>query len=132
MPESQKSHSHDHQHTIHISPTFRLIENAHILLWLIKDTCWAMEWKQAGIGMIFPTLSVALYILWKSKKVRAELFHNIAVVLWISANSVWMIGEFYEHEFRPYSAGLFIAGLSVLAVYYAFFFTKDKKTYNMR
>lgn len=91
-----------------------------------------MEWKQGGIFMIFPTLSVALYILWKSRKVRAELYHNLAVVLWISANSIWMIGEFTEHEYRPYAATLFVIGLCILAVYYAFFFKKDKRAYTVR
>jgi hypothetical protein len=130
MPESHR-HSHD-QHTIHISPTFRWIENAHILLWLIKDSCWAMEWKQGGIFMIFPTLTVALYILWKSRSIRAELYHNIAVVFWISANSIWMIGEFTEQEYRPYAVVLFTIGLSVLAIYYAFFFKKDRRPYNVK
>lgn len=128
MSDSNKGH----QHTIHISPTFRWLENAHILLWLIKDTCWAMEWKPGAMFMIFPTISVALYILWKSRKIRAELYHNIAVVFWISANSIWMIGEFRELEFRPYAAMLFSIGLSALAVYYMFFFKKDRQTYTVK
>lgn len=129
-----ESHTHHHreQHTIHISPTFRWIENAHILLWLIKDSCWAMEWKPGGIFMIFPTLSMAMYILWKSRKIKAELYHNLAVVFWISANSIWMIGEFTEREYRPYAAVLFCIGLSVLAIYYAFFFKKDRRAYNVK
>ncbi|MBS1774216.1 MAG: hypothetical protein JST82_15265 [Bacteroidetes bacterium] len=127
----ERHNGHKHQNTIHISPSFRWVENAHILLWLIKDTCWAMVWKPGGIIMIFPTLSVALYILWKSRKIKAELYHNIAVVFWISANSLWMIGEFIEWELRPYAVVLFGCGLFTLAIYYAFFFRKDKRTYNM-
>lgn len=91
-----------------------------------------MEWKQGGIFMIFPTLTVALYILWKSRSIRAELYHNIAVVFWISANSIWMIGEFTEQEYRPYAVVLFTIGLSVLAIYYAFFFKKDRRPYNVK
>ena len=128
MPNTHKSH----KHSIHISPTFRLIENAHILLWLIKDTCWAMEMKEGGVFMIFPTISVALFILWKSRKVRAELYHNAAVSLWISGNSIWMIGEFIGQDFRPYAALLFGIGLTLLAIYYAFYFKKDRQTYSMR
>jgi hypothetical protein len=131
MPSSHHHHTQHEQQTIHISPTFRWLENAHILLWLVKDTCWAMEWRTGGIIMIFPTLLTAIYILWKSRKIRAELFHNIAVCLWISANSLWMIGEFTEHEYRPYAATLFFIGLSTLAVYYTLFFKRDRRTYNM-
>jgi hypothetical protein len=107
--------------------TYRWIENAHILLWLIKDTCWALVWKPGGLFMIIPTLSVAIYILVKSKKHRAEFFHNAAVVLWISANSVWMIGEFYSRETRPAAVIIFLCGLGLLIVYYLFYFTTDRK-----
>ena len=110
-----------------ISPTYRWIENGHIFLWLIKDTCWAMEWKLGGIFMIFPTIGVALYILWKSRRIRAELFHNIAVCLWIMANSIWMLGEFNEQDTRPVAATLFVIGLVLLIVYYIFFFHKDRE-----
>lgn len=86
-----------------------------------------MVWKPGGIFMIFPTLSVAFYILWKSRQVRSELFHNLAVCLWIIANSIWMVGEFFEKETRPYAVVLFLIGLSLLIVYYLFFFVKDKR-----
>jgi len=112
---------------IQLPSKYRWIENGHIFLWLIKDTCWAMVWRPGGIFMIFPTLSVAFYILWKSRHVRAEVFHNLAVCLWIMANSVWMVGEFFEIEARPYAVCFFLAGLSLLLVYYIFFFRKDKK-----
>jgi hypothetical protein len=91
-----------------------------------------MVWKPGGIFMIFPTLTVAIYILWKSRIVRTELYHNLAVVFWISANSVWMIGEFTEVDYRPYAVVLFCIGLSVLAIYYAFFFKRDKRAYTMK
>ena len=27
-------------------------DNVHVLLWLIKDTCWMLEWKVLGTIMI--------------------------------------------------------------------------------
>lgn len=77
-----------------ISNRLREYENFHIVLWLLKDTCWVMDFKVPGLIMILPTISVALHITWLHRKSMAELLHNLAVVLWISANSVWMIGEF--------------------------------------
>jgi hypothetical protein len=112
---------------LQVSANYRWIENGHILLWLIKDTCWALEFKPGGIFMIFPTVFVAFYITWKSRAMRSELYHNIAVCCWILANSVWMLGEFFEHESRPHAATLFVTGLVVLGYYYLRFFTKDRR-----
>ena len=111
---------------------YRWIENGHIFLWLIKDTCWALVWKPGGIIMIFPTLSVAIYILWKSRHDRAELFHNVAVCLWITANSVWMVTEFLniDKQYKKYAVFIFLIGIATLLVYYIFFFRRDKPQIN--
>ncbi|MCB0698273.1 MAG: hypothetical protein H6551_06745 [Chitinophagales bacterium] len=106
---------------------YRWLENGHILLWLIKDTCWALEFKIGGVIMIVPTVSMAFYILWRSRHVLSERFHNIAVCFWIMANSIWMIGEFVDYEARPIAVVLFGMGLFVLAIYYLFYFRKEMK-----
>lgn len=111
---------------IAVIPVQRWIENAHIFLWLIKDFCWSMEWKPGGIFMIFPTVSVAFYILWKSRGNRSEVYHNIAVCCWILANSTWMLGEFMDYDARPVAATLFGIGLAVLIYYYAVYFKKER------
>ena len=114
---------------IKISAKYRWIENGHIFLWLIKDTCWAMVWRPGGIFMIFPTLSVAIYIMWKSRHERSELFHNLAVCLWITANSFWMVTEFFniDKEYKKYAVVIFFIGILLLLVYYIFFFRKDQQ-----
>lgn len=104
----------------------RRIENLHILLWLMKDTCWAMVWKPGGIIMIAPTVGVAFYLLYRSRESRSELYHNIAVCMWILANSTWMIGEFIDKDLRSFAAVLFSIGLLTLAVYYTLYYKKDK------
>ena len=114
---------------VKISAKYRWIENGHIFLWLIKDTCWAMVWRPGGIFMIFPTLSVAIYIMWKSRHERSELFHNLAVCLWITANSFWMVTEFFniDKEYKKYAVIIFFIGILLLLVYYIFFFRKDQQ-----
>lgn len=107
--------------------SFRWIDNLHILFWLIKDMSWAMLLRPLGMFMIAPTLGVAIYILLKSRRHRTELYHNGAVCIWIAANSLWMTGEFYNIELRPYAVVLFCIGLGILAIYYIFFFQKDRK-----
>lgn len=109
------------------SPVQRWIENGHIFLWLIKDTCWVREWRVGGITMIFPTLTVAFYILWRSRHIRSEFFHNLAICLWICGNSVWMIGEFFKHETRMYAFGFFLTGLAFMLYYYCFIFPAERK-----
>jgi hypothetical protein len=102
-----------------ISDRARSYENFHIVLWLVKDACWVMDLKIPGLLMIFPTISVALHITWLHRKHTAELYHNLAVVCWICANSIWMIGEFfYNDTLRPAATFFFSVGLIMVAVYY--------------
>ena len=100
-------------------PRYRTIENLHILLWLIKDTCWVQEFRILGLIMIIPTISVAVFLTVRTKKLREEFIHNLAIVFWLCANSVWMIGEFFfKDTTRPYALIFFGLGLLTLAVHY--------------
>lgn len=111
--------------------SLREYENLHIVLWLLKDTCWLMLWKTGGIIMIVPTVAVAFHITWLNRKNIDQLFHNIAVSNWICANAVWMIGEFfYDDAFRPVARLFFISGLVTLAIYYFILFPKRKRLIN--
>jgi dipeptide/tripeptide permease len=74
------------------------MENLHIVFWIIKDISWCMGWKVLGIGMIVPTLFVALFISWRTRHIISELTHNLAVAFWICANSTWMIMEFIQRD----------------------------------
>lgn len=98
---------------------FRHFENFHIVLWLIKDLCWCTLSETLGVIMIAPTVSLAIYITWLHRKTKVELLHNTAVVLWLGANSVWMIGEFYfDDGLRNIALVFFVAGLATAAYYY--------------
>ena len=105
--------------------TIREYENLHIVLWLLKDTCWVMLWKTAGMIMLVPTLMVAIHIAYRSRKDIHNLFHNLAVCLWICANGTWMIGEFfYDESWREYAMMFFVVGLIIVAFYYLIYFQK--------
>lgn len=112
--------------TVTPQKSYRWLENLHILLWLIKDTCWAMEWKPGAVAMILPTIGVAIYLLYRSKRNKTELYHNVAICMWIIANSTWMLGEFVSKDLRTIAAMLFGIGLGVLVMYYGFYFRKDR------
>jgi hypothetical protein len=104
---------------MHPASNIRKYENFHIFLWLIKDLCWVTVSRMAGMFMILPTLSLAIYITWINRSERAELFHNLAVCFWICANSIWMFGEFYlEDNTRNPAIIFFVAGLLSMGYYY--------------
>ena len=106
---------------------YRKMENLHIVFWLLKDISWCMTWKVLGIAMIIPTLTVAIVIAWRTREFKSELAHNLAITFWISANSVWMISEFFGFDTMPLWFRLegkhialipFIIGILILAWYY--------------
>ena len=81
-----------------IPARFHRLENMHIAFWLMKDISWCMIWKTLGIIMIVPTLSIAIYIAYRTRTIKSELAHNLAIVFWISANAYWMISEFFGFD----------------------------------
>jgi hypothetical protein len=98
----------------------RHYENLHIPLWLLKDTCWMLQWKALGMIMIIPTVTVALLITYRTWKVwDDEFWINLAICFWISANSYWMICEFAgREEIKDYAGFPFLAGMLCVAWFY--------------
>ncbi|GAC1382643.1 MAG: hypothetical protein NVSMB45_08970 [Ginsengibacter sp.] len=60
-----------------------------------------MVWRPLGIAMIFPTLIIAIIIAARTKNFMSEICHNLAIVFWITANSYWMISEFFKFDMQP-------------------------------
>lgn len=111
-----------------IPARYRKMENMHIAFWLLKDISWCMIWRELGIAMIVPTLSVAIWIAWRTRSIKSELAHNLAVVFWISANAYWMISEFFGFDSRLIAGEFtgkhlalipFAIGALILLYYYA-------------
>jgi hypothetical protein len=94
-------------------------EDLHIVLWLLKDLCWVMGLRWAGLVLVVPTVALAFWITWGERHERSALIHAFAVVLWIMANSTWMIGEFFFADgSRPLAVAFFVAGVLLLAWHY--------------
>lgn len=111
-----------------IPARLRKMENLHIAFWLMKDISWCMIWKELGMIMIVPTLSVAIWIAWKNRHIVSELAHNMAIVFWITANAYWMVSEFWgfdENVIWKQFTGKHMAlipfglGILILTYYYA-------------
>lgn len=110
-----------------IPAKYRQMENTHILFWLVKDISWCLVWKTLGILMITSTLGIALVIAWRTRHLKSELAHNLAIVCWISANSYWMLSEFFGFDTvrigtltddKHLAIIPFSIGLGILAYYY--------------
>jgi hypothetical protein len=114
---------------------YRRMENFHIIFWILKDISWCIIFKPLGIAMIFPTLIIAIIIAYRTRHFISEACHNIAIVLWIMANSYWMISEFFGFDtkvvygittFKHLSLIPFIAGAFVLAWYYLYWKPRNR------
>ena len=112
-----------------IPARYRKMENMHIIFWLLKDISWCMIWKVLGIAMIFPTLIISIIIAWRTRDLKSELAHNLAITFWISANSLWMLSEFFGFDTLPVWHGFegkhlavipFAIGSFILLYYYLF------------
>ncbi len=113
-----------------IPDRFRRLENLHIVFWLVKDISWAMLWRPIGLLMFIPTLFIAALITWQNRHVKAELFHNLAIFFWITANGYWMISEFFWANLdylRYYAAIPFSVGIFFIATYYLVIAPREKK-----
>lgn len=81
-----------------IPARYRKMENMHIVFWLLKDISWCIVCKPLGIAMIFPTLIISIVIAYRTRDVKSELAHNLAITFWISANALWMVSEFFGFD----------------------------------
>jgi len=114
---------------------YRKMENLHIVFWLFKDISWCMIWKPLGIAMIFPTLIIAIVIMLRTRQFKSEVCHNMAIVVWISANSYWMISEFLHFDTNPLFGVYtykhlaiipFMVGIIILGYYYLWWQPRNK------
>ncbi len=110
-----------------IPAQYRRMENMHIVFWLVKDISWCMIWRELGLAMFVPTLVVAIIIAWRTRQLKSELAHNLAIAFWITANGYWMISEFFHFdEYKVYGEWTgkhmalipFLIGAAILLYYY--------------
>ena len=115
------------ERTYNIPLRYRKMENLHIVFWLFKDISWCMIWRPLGIAMVFPTLMIAIIISWRNRQYMSELCHNLAITAWITANSYWMISEFFHfdtiplfgvYSYKHLALIPFSLGILLLAFYY--------------
>ena len=125
----------DQQDYYNIPIKYRRMENLHIVFWIFKDIGWCMGFTLLGITMIVPTLLISIIIAWRTRQIVSELCHNIAITVWISANSFWMCTEFFGVDHISIGHGFtvkhlamipFLIGMLILAYYYIWYKPRHK------
>ena len=135
MTENKNQENFANQY-YNIPIAYRKMENLHILFWLFKDIAWCMGWRPLGMIMIAPTLIISIVIAWRTRQIVSELCHNLAIVVWISANSFWMCSEFFKVDnievyntitIKHLAMIPFVTGVLILAFYYLIYKPKHEK-----
>jgi hypothetical protein len=96
----------------------RQFDNFHVLLWLFKDLCWVLEYKICGVIMIIPTFFVAILLLIQSILLKDQIGINLAITFWITANSIWMLDEFYTLNLQFLPPLFFVLGIFAAVSHY--------------
>ena len=116
-----------HNNRYDIPLKYRKMENLHIVFWLFKDVAWCLGLKWLGTVMIIPTLIISIIIAYRTRQYVSELCHNLAITVWISANSYWMVSEFFgfdhkiiwgDYTFKHLAIIPFTIGILILGYYY--------------
>lgn len=77
-----------------------------------------LELKWLGALMVVPTVFLAVYIVYKTLQ-STEVYLNIAVFFWISANSFWMLMEFFNNnQYKHFAAIPFALGFVFVIIFY--------------
>ena len=125
----------DQQDYYNIPIKYRRMENLHIVFWIFKDIGWCMGFTLLGVTMIVPTLLISIIIAWRTRTIVSELCHNLAITVWISANSFWMCTEFFGVDHVEIGNGFtvkhlamipFLIGMLILAYYYIWYKPRHK------
>ena len=96
----------------------RIQENLHIVFWLIKDSCWMLEIKWLGALMVPPALFMAARICYLTRKTE-DLYINLGILSWITANSYWMLSEFFAaSQYKNYAGFPFALGFVFVGWFY--------------
>ena len=126
----------EQQNYYNIPIQYRKMENLHIVFWIFKDIGWCMGFAWLGILMIIPTIIISIVIAWRTRNIVSELCHNLAITVWISANSFWMCTEFFgvdEHEIgygftlKHVAMIPFLIGMFILGYYYIWYKPRHKE-----
>jgi len=80
--------------------TVRGSENFHIYLWIAKDLAWTQNWYWPAMMFGSSALAWCLVLAFNAIRSRCieEMYMLVALVMWLSANFLWMAGEVFNGD----------------------------------
>ena len=83
--------------------TVRGAENFHIILWIAKDISWTQDNRDAAMFFGVSALCWCVVLAYHAcmKRAYIEIYFLIPLVMWLSANFLWMYGEVYNRPIHP-------------------------------
>ena len=115
---------------------YRKMENLHIVFWLFRDIAWCLSLTLLAIVMIIPTLTICIIIAYRTRNIFSELAYNLAITVWITANSFWMCSEFFGVDHLIVYGNItvkhlamipFVTGVLILGYYYLIYKPSHKE-----
>lgn len=86
-----------------------------------------LETRWLGALMIAPTLAVAIYIIVKTWRMP-DVYINLAIFFWITANSYWMCMEFFfQNQHKDLAAIPFAFGFVFVGIFYMRSYLQSRK-----
>ena len=87
--------------TVKLGDTWRNVEHLHTILWLLKDICWACEFKVLWIIFFTLTFILSVDFIWlsyKAPKMLIDTVHYVIQIIWLLANFTWALSELWLHS----------------------------------
>ena len=101
-----------------------IVETLNSLTWFAMDAAWMLEYKDASLILIIPTIMTGLILCFMEKKKSLTLI-NISILCWICMNISWMLSELIpSRNLLGLAQGCMVVGISTMGI--AIYLSNDR------
>ena len=77
----------------------KILDSISTVTWLGMDICWMYDWLPGALLFMILTIVGLVFHAEASEPLSVyDLFVHLATFCWVLSNSMWMLGDFYEHR----------------------------------
>lgn len=96
--------------------TKEILESIHFPMWILKDLAWMLGFGVLSLTLAIPTIIIsALLIKWSTR--FFEKMENIAIMCWLTANTLWMSHEQFGVNTKELAVIMFSFGVIISLSY---------------
>ncbi len=89
-----------------------ILESIHFPMWILKDLAWMLGFGVMSLSLAIPTIIISvLLIKWSAK--FFEKMENIAILCWLTANTLWMSHEQFDVQTKELAVIMFSFGIII-------------------